>query len=511
MVIKKTRINSKKTKIQNKKTKKNKKIKIKNKGTKKNKKIKNKSKKLKKMKKNINGGETTEKEKEMENFELNENNIQNKKIHYIVLLHGEQQRDIVKIPLYNDKNSIQIIQYIEEGQKLILNPSELTNICNPQNDVIKPTKIILSGNDVKNIMFQHRNEKGLGVYVCQENKISSFYDFKIHDNFDLVFLITSIYGLNNTINGTPEFKISLLNCRGFESEENLYSTIEKINPDILLNNFNFNYSIKIWDFDDNDYFTFKPIDCEVPKQQQRGCALQTLFFLKEISKTPQLEKEILDASVNEKQTVGKIIPILNNNLKNLYSNQYSNQITYLYNKTGSQPNFMFKELGVNFEVSNFGSTQIKVLLSRDIENICKKLKNNQATLIKMNREGGSHVICFIKRQGKCTFIDPQQIKEYSVEEFTNFADRFKLTSIEVLLEKEQPIIKKNKENNQMNVDYYPPNYNRTDLDLDEIFSRVPIPMDIEKNDVPIPMDVAMDVEKSDVEDIDENDEKMDID
>jgi hypothetical protein len=46
-----------------------------------------------------------------------------------------------------------------------------------------------------------------------------------------------------------------------------------------------------------------------------------------------------------------------------------------------------------------------------------------------------YIICFIKRQGKCTFIDPQQVKEYSIEEFTNFAVRFGLISIEVLLEK----------------------------------------------------------------------------
>ena len=363
------------------------------------------------------------------NTSINNINFKSSKIHYIVALHGSTLLNKVIIPKYKNV-PFKIKLYVQKGNILFFNDmeKEAGNICNNNEQVSVPKEIITSGDEVNDMNLGNDIPNKFGIYVCQYNTIIKYIPFSI-ESTNLLGLINIIFDLNNKQNNSNPFKMSLLSCRGYETtgvKEQHNEFIEKINPNIelasMMKEVNLFYSLKKWKFTEEQYGTFKPIECGIEKSKQYGCALQTLLFLGEIKRTKELQDEIFEASKNKKTTAHKITSILNNSYNNLYDSMLDEN--YIY-KT-------FPASVVNTE--KYG----KFFISKEILLICKNLKNYEATLIKLNRYNSnvSHVICLLKKDNLCRFIDPQQLNEYSIEDFADFSYNFKLQSFSVLFEKE---------------------------------------------------------------------------
>jgi len=372
------------------------------------------------------------------NTNVNNTNLKSSQIHYIVALHGSTLLNKkVIIPKYNNL-PFKIKLYVQKGNILFFRDmeKEAENICNNNEQVSVPKEIMKSDDMVDDMYFENDIPNKFGIYVCYYNSIIKYIPFNI-ENANLLGLISIIFDMNNKANNGRPFKMSLLSCRGYEStgvnntgakelKEQHNEFIEKINPNIELANMmkevNLFYSLKKWKFTEEQYGTFKPLECGIEKSKQYGCALQTLLFLGELKRTKELQDEIFEASKNKKTTAHKITSILNNSYKSLYDSMLDE-------------NYIYKTFPVEIvDTEKYG----KFFVSKEILLICKNLKNYEATLIKLNRYNSnvSHVICLLKKDNLCRFIDPQQLNEYSIEDFADFSYNFKLQSFSVLFEKE---------------------------------------------------------------------------
>jgi hypothetical protein len=98
-------------------------------------------------------------------------------------------------------------------------------------------------------------------------------------------------------------------------------------------------------------------------------------------------------------------------------------------------NYTYKTFPVSLGETRQG---YRYFISDGIRLICNSLKNYEATLIKLNRAKSnvSHVVCLLKKDNICRFVDPQQVLEYQIEDFTDFAMSMNVSSFSVLFEKD---------------------------------------------------------------------------
>jgi len=357
-------------------------------------------------------------------------NLQSGKVHYIVAVHGNTRLDKkVIIPKYNN-TPFSIKLYIQKGNILVYEDmeKEAGNICNNNEKVSVFKEILKSGDEVEDMDLENDIPNKFGVYVCQNDSIIKYIPLNFEIT-NLLGLISVIFDINNKENNSRSFKMSLLSCRGYETKEKKeqhYEFIEKIDPNVELStslkDMNLFKSLKKWKFTEDQYVKFKPVECSIDKSKQYGCALQTLLFLGEIEETKELKDEIFNVSKNRKPTAQRITTILNNKYNSLYDTMLDENYTY---KT--------------FPVS-LGETRqgYRYFISDGIRLICNSLKNYEATLIKLNRAKSnvSHVVCLLKKNNICRFVDPQQVLEYQIEDFTDFAMSMNVSSFSVLFEKD---------------------------------------------------------------------------
>ena len=334
-------------------------------------------------------------------------------VNYIFLAHGAEicNQELV-IPKDNEGNKIFIQYYTNKYEALYASGEDVNKICNNEK-VVSPSYTRKSGNTVNNILFTGDVKLSTGLAICHDGIFTNINPLRDGGSIYLNELLDYIINLHTDLlkiytDKIYKIKISLLSCRlcstinekgELKSLQKNYKNyfIEPIDPDVkLANEFNKielteGYALKKWKITDS---IFEPVECGgIEKSKQFGCSLQTLVYLGELNRNDEnIKKEILEATIYKNPTVNRIFQILND------------------------PRLFFK----NYNLFNKDYQDVTLNILNDL---CKELDKNEATLIKLNRifHNISHVVTLIKKENNvCYIFDPQQTITYSYIDFKNF-------------------------------------------------------------------------------------------
>jgi hypothetical protein len=273
--------------------------------------------------------------------------------------------------------------------------------------------------------------KKLGLYLCYDNKIIFIHPLSNIKHYRLDEVISFIKNHAYNIDKDANIEVSMITCRSYinysptllEKKKKKYKVLQTLNPDVelaeMFSNISLNkekkdvYNLKVWDFEDRDVFDIHPAECivegkPVDKREQYGCAIQTLVYLGELKDRNRAMREVSKATQHKTSTINKMYDIL-------------------YENTMKQDKRKKLYLTQTFE---FFDDHYNIISMSHIKNFCNKLKNNQGTLIKINRKNSelSHVVALVKYENICYIIDPQQVKKYTIKEFENFINKHKYTN-----------------------------------------------------------------------------------
>ena len=356
------------------------------------------------------------------------------KLHYIVVLHGtEILKESYTIPYHKNKK-VNMNLYVKSGELMAsFIETDMKAICSKSKKVPVVVNKLKSGDVMRNITFSGDDNLNTGLYLCVNKKkgFTKLKSFHTGSHYNLSDIIRIIFHYSSSRYVNMNIEISMINCRTYKERNTdigvKIGEIQKIDPDVELAEMfskidlskKEEEKLKIWNFTEEDLFNFLPVECGIEKQQQHGCALQTLVFLGELKDRDKVREEVIYASTYKTSTVHRIYEVL-------------------YDNAVKEKNKKITIVTKRFELFDDNYNNVKL---QHLKNICKELKNNQATLIKLNRKTDiiAHVICLIKYNDECLIIDPQQQKNYNMEKFKSFLMRHKNTnffgSFDVIYEK----------------------------------------------------------------------------